>query len=186
MNERFDQELKKHYASQSLSKEQLTELEGLMDQHRPQKPRRMVLFGAMVSGALALALIFWALPREVVPLDIAEEISYNHNARMAMEIQTDSLAVVAQKLDRLDFNLVQSRRLTQEGWRIVGARYCSISGRIAAQFQLTKGDGSELYTLYQAKWPDELQSFKDQSFEVDGNLVRIWQERGLLLGLAGP
>jgi len=45
----------------------------------------------------------------------------------------------------------------------------------------------QYYTLYQTAYPEALGKLEsEESLFKDGYLVRVWREKDLLLGLAGP
>jgi hypothetical protein len=43
-----------------------------------------------------------------------------------------------------------------------------------------------LYTLYQTRLVEELSTIKESHIELDGLQVKLWQEKGLFMGIAGP
>ena len=131
------------------------------------------------------------LPQEIIDEfdqtygDISKEIEYNHNSQMQMEVFSESIDDIQLHLNRLGFSLIESAFLIGDNWELVGGRYCSISGKIAAQLQIKNLDTSKIYTFYQAKLPDQFFNLiQDKQISVDGVNVKIWQENGLLMGLA--
>ena len=114
---------------------------------------------------------------------IADEIAMNHNKRLDVEFVSTSYAELRRAMDRLDFSLVEPRRSDAEGWRLAGARYCSIRGQLAAQLRLETDDG-EIVTLYQTAWTDDLNGLDGRQIGAGGLAVELWQEDGVFLGLA--
>ena len=94
-----------------------------------------------------------------------------------------ALAVIQGQLNRLDFQLADANFLGGEEWNLLGARYCSIQGQLAAQFKLQKQ--GKPYTFYQAPMPRGMKQISPTSHVIDGVQVKIWQEKGLLMAVAG-
>ena len=114
--------------------------------------------------------------------DISTEIAYNHNSQMQMEIESNSLLDIQTYLNRLGFTLIESEYFSKGNWELLGGRYCSISGKIAAQLRVKNNDTNEVYTYYQSSI--DQQPDQNMGFAVDGVNVELWEEKGLLMGLA--
>lgn len=117
---------------------------------------------------------------------VIDEIAYNHRQEMPVEVAANTMPAIGQYLDRLSFSLISPRALTDNGWQILGGRYCSINGKLAAQLKVKNIAEDKVYTLYQASAEGDLvqTGISMKSGMVDGVDVSIWQEQGLLLGLA--
>ncbi|MBE1273712.1 hypothetical protein [Enterovibrio baiacu] len=76
-------------------------------------------------------------------------------------------------------------QLPVEKWVLLGGRYCSIDGKIAAQLHVKDLETDRVYTFYQAKLPQGSEAdMKNVETNVDGVNVSLWEENGLLMGLA--
>ena len=117
---------------------------------------------------------------------VMDEIAYNHRQEMPVEVAANTMPVIGDYLNRLSFSLISPRALLDSGWKIVGGRYCSINGKLAAQLKVKNIAEDKIYTLYQASTDGDLTQtgVSMTSGMVDGVKVSIWQEQGLLLGLA--
>ena len=71
------------------------------------------------------------------------------------------------------------------GERIVGARYCSLGGEMAAQIRF-RDAAARVCTLYQARDSEAFRGVREGTFEMSGVRVRVWRESGLVMGLAEP
>ena len=88
---------------------------------------------------------------------------------------------LAVEMKRLPFAVRGPDRLPREGFRLVGARYCSLLGEPAAQMRLRGPDGAEA-TLYEiANWPFAVADGRMQIGEV---AVRVWREGDRFFGWA--
>ena len=69
----------------------------------------------------------------------------------------------------------------------MGARYCSIQGKLAAQLRLQDKASQKIYTLYQVSGNayDLPSPHEVRTIDLDGIRVKIWQEKGVWLALAG-
>lgn len=173
--------LSEFYGEKSLSSEQLNKL-----QTQAYK-RKSTVFPYAVAAMLLVLVLSAALllPIKSRYFDISAEIAYNHNSQMQMEVASHSLEDIAQYLNRLDFSLIASQQLPAKDWQLLGARYCSIEGKIAAQISVKNRETNQVYTLYQAQKPDGItENIEQYQANIDGVSVTLWEENGLLIGLA--
>jgi len=198
----IDKALKLHYASKSLSDEQLDQIitmqaEGLEKQVSASIglsrfiPDIRSYRYAFYATACALMLVCLAITVNLVnrpPLSqrIMAEIAYNHKQDMPVEIASNSLDDIRQYLDKLGFPIISPTALTMSNWQFLGGRYCSIDGKLAAQLKIKNLADSNVYTLYQASMEADIGQLNNARLAemIDGVGVSIWRENGLLLGLA--
>ena len=119
----------------------------------------------------------------VISRAIADEIAMNHNKQLDLDLITPSLDEVRDQMTRLDFALIDSPSMAEGGLQLIGARYCSIQGQLAAQlrFQSLSGD---FVTLYQSPAVESMDRPLAAAHSTEGVAVRIWEEQGVLFGLA--
>lgn len=200
---------KTHYQQQSLSKKQLDTLMDLQKRHKGGKEsqdendKNPVVNGAVFPSvktrsffamAASLFVVIFAswmygidgVSKTDIREQVAREIAYNHSKRMALEIASNDLGDVRSHLSELDFTLVDSSRARQSQWQLMGGRYCSIQGKLAAQLRIRKNSGDSYYTYYQAIIPDDFKlDGTSYSTWIEGTYIELWIEGGVLLGLAG-
>ncbi|MBV1880811.1 MAG: hypothetical protein KUG82_04220 [Pseudomonadales bacterium] len=202
--------LKKHYVSKELSDDRWEALDNLQrqEQHQQQIPlnsnekasaslfdllfklkdKRHLAIAASVLIVLALfPLQNWISGyQDSSTLDlIVAEVAYNHNKRMNVELESTNLTAIGDYLDRLDFSLIQSRVMDSARFSLVGGRYCSIQGELAAQLKIKDNETGELLTFYQFKRPKDFHIETVIQKRSAGALVKVWQEGDLLMSLAG-
>ncbi len=141
------------------------------------------------AAAVLLAAGLWTVladrDADALARPIADEIAMNHNKRLDAEFETVSYAELRRTMNRLDFSLIEPRRASEDGLRLVGARYCSIRGQLAAQLRLETDDGKRV-TLYQTALTGALEGLETQ-VRAGGLAIELWQEDGVFLGMArGP
>ncbi len=184
-----------HYEKQSLSSEQLDKLKNL--QNNPQQEQQSLFavtknkpYRYFAAAAAIFIVVFasWTFIgyQNNLPAKVATEIAYNHSKRMELEVVTNQLVSVKTYLSELDFNLIKSDKSKQSGWELLGGRYCSIQGKLAAQLRVKQDSSSDYQTFYQAIIPDGFE-LPNNSYStwVEGTFVELWIEDGVLLGLAG-
>lgn len=118
---------------------------------------------------------------------IMSEIVYNHNQDMPIEIASSSLTDISEYLNKLSFSIVLPSALSEPNWQLLGGRYCSINGKLAAQLKVKNLKDNTISTFYQAAIDkDDLDKSGNvsKSDMIDGVGVSIWREQGLLQGLA--
>ena len=160
----------------------------------PLRSRRSLLRIAAAAGlAAALALAAFGLRERSGPGTapdalagaIAGEISLNHLKNLSVEFAAGRYAELAGRMDKLDFRVVRPAAGGHRWLRVLGARYCSIQGQIAAQIKLEDARGRTL-TLYETRFTQALESVGPGVQRRDGIRIEIWREGDVLFGLASP
>lgn len=158
--------------------------------------------GALTAGIGALAgvlLAVWLLG--VATQDdthdmlerVADEVAANHLKQRPLEVRSDDLATLRGYFTALDFRPVQSPVLSPVSGQLLGGRYCSVQGRIAAQFRMTT-TGGQLRTVYEARYdpqvhgvlPDVGRGESPITLIARGVAVRLWVDGGVLFAVTGP
>jgi hypothetical protein len=172
------------YEGQRLPEESLERLRGLARVSRAPVGRRGLLkIGLAASVILAAVAILLSGRRGDVTAEVAREIARNHQRGLDPEFLTASYEEAAARMARLDFRIKVPRHPQAEGLRIVGARYCSLRGCVAAQLRLVGADGRSR-TLYQVRDCPAFDGVLATRIDVEAVAVDLWREGGLLLGLA--
>ncbi len=194
--------LKEYYAGRTLSPATLERLRSLAEVSRRerrsagraterQRLRRLVAVAVagLVVGGLAVVLGPLVSSRigggEALARGICREVALNHSKQLAIEFPATDYDGLRSAMGKLDFVLVRPSDPAVAKLRVVGARYCSIQGRIAAQIRLEDERGRP-HTLYETHPSGELEAVPERAMEVAGARIRLWRESGLLLGLASP
>ena len=139
-----------------------------------------------LSFALAAMLaLFFLQPMADVTQRVAKEIVLNHNKRLSVEFPSENYADLGELMSKLDFSLVRSKKIYAQDFRVLGGRYCSIQGDLAAQIRL-QDEAGRIYTLYQAALTDDLLKLEVGDLQQDGLKLKLWREAGLFFGLVGP
>ncbi|MFT5706720.1 MAG: hypothetical protein ACI9ES_001007 [Oceanospirillaceae bacterium] len=181
-------QLQSHYVQQHLTCEQLLRLQRLQETtpiatSKPNAPIKVM--GAIAASAVLTVTGYLFLLTDQDYNSISKQIAYNHNSKMQMEVFSPELQTVQGHLNKLGFNLVSSSKINKDKWQLIGGRYCNINGKIAAQLKLRHSETKAIYTFYQAKVAgDVIDNLNGDETAVDGVKIKLWREKGLLMGLA--
>ena len=189
MKNPLKENIQNHYRKFELSSEQLDHLTQLQKNRGRRDPVALLFkisFAALVASVLLLSLYLFK-DAESIAERLSKEVAYNHNKNMPMEIKTSSLDQIQNYLIKLDFKLIQSERISPSKWELVGGRYCSLQGRMAALMKIVDKPGGKGYTFYQVPYFKDLDKVSTLPLEtyIDGIRVKLWREKSLLLALAG-
>lgn len=201
-------DLRRHYGKKKLEDARLSQLLAMADVVEEPTPSstdsepaedlrpsggvgQRVWMAVLASAALvALLVVPWMrsswqsqVSTEQLASRVAEEIAMNHSKGLDVEYATGDLAELRRHMHKLDFALVDSQRLREQGLTLVGGRYCSIQGRLAAQLSLQTADGDAV-TLYQTALIDDLAGLPEHPEGTRGLRIELWNEEGVFFGLA--
>lgn len=194
-------QVRSYYESQTLRPEKMAAILRDVHETRPDPvgfdspPGRFVFRGRergwlAVAAGLLLALVLggvWAWPSgsggEGLTRVVAQEIALNHIKALKVDHPAAVFSELASMSDKLGFVPVEPARLAERGLQLEGARYCSVQGCMAAQLRVVDADGGA-YTLYQVRPDERLAKLDAATATVDGVDVEIWNEAGLVMGLA--
>lgn len=198
MNKLLKQTVRNHLESFSLSEDQINKLEALADQDKPvSKPYPLIYPFAVAGAVAAFLLVFFLTPylqnQSGIQEKVAMEVVANHFKLKPLEIETSSINEIRRYFKKLDFVPVNSQLVSQLGLDLIGGRYCSLQGNIAAQLRVRKPGASSVQTLYQAEYRKDIfenmpsleEGEKPVDIHVKGVKVTIWVEKGLLFALTG-
>lgn len=186
----LDARLRAHYRRESLDPdmlERLRSLAGVQQHSRRRLPTAAIVAAALLLVTLGLLLFhqFSGSDWRQLAHSAAEEIAHNHNKNQAVEFEAQLFRDLDAPMAKLDFTLVPPARMEREGLRLLGARYCHIGSRIAAQIRLADSRDERL-TLYEFLPGKDYDGLQETSVDVAGLRVTVWLESGLVMGLARP
>lgn len=196
MNKPLKKSVQDHLDSYSLSEDQLNKLESLAEQNKPVTKHWASLYPFTMAGAVAVfLLVFFLTPylqnQPGIQEKIAMEVVANHIKLKPLEIKTSSIKDIRSYFTKLDFVPVNSELVKQHGLELIGGRYCSLQGNVAAQLRVRNPDTNIVQTLYQTEYRKDVfenmpileEGDKPIDTHVKGVKVTIWVEKGLLFAL---
>lgn len=180
----IDTSVKAYFEDQRLDEAQLQRLINCqrLPKNRSRYSRWLPLSAA--ASLLLAAVLFWSgMFHPSLTDSIAKEIAMNHNKQMAVEFSGERFLDLGRQMAQLDFQLRRPSQAPLSGLRLLGSRYCSIQGQIAAQVKLSDDKG-RIYTLYQTRLSDELLTLNSDALESEGVEIKLWREGDTLYGFA--
>jgi len=186
----IDRSVKTYYEQNQLSDEQLQKLVAMQNKvataQEQAPPKQWLRHSALAAASIMVAVMLFIISSQdddSIAERVAQEVAMNHNKALAVEYQTDSYADLSQSMDKLDFKLRAPIAALNEGLALIGGRYCSIQGELAAQIKMTDETGG-VYTLYQTRSNETLQTINKDRLSLEQVNIQLWQEQGLLFALA--
>ncbi|MFW5432175.1 MAG: hypothetical protein ACKE5Q_05260 [Methylophilaceae bacterium] len=186
--------LKNMLESEALTASELLDLQRL--QQRTSQPKKALSthwFYSLGGLAAGLLIMMFAFPlftnlSNDVQQRIAYEVLTNHLHVKPLDVSTNSMSTVQAYMDRLNFNPTLSKNLPAKQAKLIGARYCTLQGVIAAQIKLKLPSG-EIMTYYEAaydpkrfgKLPKAEDNEKPLLITKDNFTMRMWQESNLVM-----
>ncbi|HVR45007.1 MAG TPA: hypothetical protein VMS56_16370 [Thermoanaerobaculia bacterium] len=194
---RLDDQIRRHYGEQRLRPEARAHLERAMRTGGALRRAgwwwwlRTAAAAVFVIGATmgALWMVVFrgsapAAPGELA-LAVARQAALEHNTPQELEFRVERTAELRGAMKSLDFTPVEPERISAMNMRVVGARYATIEGVLAAEIRYVEPDGHPC-TLYLVRPVERLARIRESEHVVDGVQVTLWREKGLLMILARP
>lgn len=188
-------ELRAMLESEGLSDEEFAALP-LTDVNESRHALRWPAIGVSMAASvlLAVAVIFswpaFKADSSSVLARVAEEVRVNHIRVKPLDVTASSYDVLRRDMPLLDFVLQTPRAIEGMGdLKLIGGRYCTLQGVMATQLVFEDSQGNRV-TMYQAGYdasrfgriPD---SRSAESLSDHGLDIRVWQQEGVVLALAG-
>jgi hypothetical protein len=192
---KIDDQIRDYYGQQKPSPERLAHLKQMIraDAGGPA-PRRWKWYG-MIAAAIAMVFIsafLWLkpIPRHAqsprqISAAVAQQAALGHNEKQELEFRVRLCAELQAKMKSLDFTPVEPVMMQMMKMHIVGARYATLAGAIAAQIVYVDDHGVPC-TLFEVRPTDTLANIAPGEHQVDGVRVSVWREKGLIMVLARP
>ena len=194
----LDDHVRQYYERQRLSPASLHSLKTLIrsgksiQTSRTPAPRWRILSAAAVLLTILSAAIWFSSsvtttpqrPAEIATV-IAQQAALSHNERQELEFRVSRCEQLREQMKSLDFTPVEPEMMRTMNMRIVGARYTTIEGGMAAQMLYVDAKGVPC-TLYEVRPTEKLARVPAGQRDVDGVKVSMWREKGLLMVLARP
>lgn len=111
------------------------------------------------------------------------EAAMNHTTRLEPEFRGQSLAMLDNSMQKLPFSLSLPKSI-DSAFELVGSRYCSLSGELAAHIKLKHSETGKPVSLFVTGNGDALRDVRTEQTTLDGVDVELWREGGLFFALA--
>jgi len=134
---------------------------------------------AAVGLSLMVGLMFFydsSLKRERSETTLRAAALY-HKTRLQLDFEGSSIVELRNKMDELPFTLQLPVSVDLQTFRLVGGRYCSINGQLAAHLRFKNPDSGRHFSLFQTALAPPLERLDLSSENIDGMAVRLWNEK---------
>lgn len=176
--------LKGYYEEAALSERRVDAiLAGAPPRTTPSRVWYMRIAAVAATLLVGFGFLHFYLTERDTATRVLAEIAMNHQKQLAVEVTADTFADIGQELERLEFPIPRPERLL-EGFELVGGRYCSIHGKLAAQLKLRQQNSDVIHTLYVTDLTPDLVKVADGTAIHDGVEITLWHENDVFFGLA--
>jgi hypothetical protein len=186
-NDNLSNGLRNYYQGRSLPTQTVQRLLAQAETSKPATPwlRRPLSWVATLFLALIVGQFFYhqqSLQQNLTTL-VLEEIAMNHNKKLDVEYQQTRPEILRTAMQRLDFSLNLPADI-QRDFQLIGGRYCSIQGGLAAQLKVRNNTNGDVSTLYVTTLTEKLRRIKEQHAAQGDVDIHLWQQQGRFFGLA--
>ena len=176
----LDEKIKTYYQSRALPADRV---EGLLARTSAARRRPLVYLWAGCAAVLLFGLAWWGAPATDPADRVLAEVAMNHAKRLGVEVAADQYGVLQEGLDKLDFAILPPPDICDQ-YALIGGRYCSILGGLAAQLKVRHAASDELLTLYVTRSTEELRRIGAQEAVWEGVQVCMWGTDSRFFALA--
>lgn len=180
---KIEQRLNDYYQLKTLSS---SRLQAILTQSQRSRRRRM--YPVFAAAAMLLVIVAGALHQQSLDgqrVSVAlQEAAMNHATRLQLDVEAETLPSLQKDLDKLPFYLILPKGGLYERLTLIGGRYCTISGNLAAHLKFTDPGTNEQYSLFVTPLARNLKSMVSEPEQISGVEVKLWQENDVVYALA--
>jgi len=111
------------------------------------------------------------------------EAAMNHSTRLQLEFEANTIAGIDEQMLQLPFKVKLPAEFNEQ-YSVLGARYCTINGELAAHVKFLDRQSDKQISLFMARSVDDLQEINATDEQVDGVNVALWNEQGIFYAMA--
>ncbi len=182
----LDDTIVRHYSSRLLNDRQIDRILSTNTQRPSEGLRRSNAVQWGLAACLLLAVTigmhsFGTINERTG--SALREAAMNHTRRLDIEFPSTEITILANDMTQLPFNVSLPTFVTEQ-YSLLGARYCSMSGNLAAHLKLIDRKTNKKISLFMTQMVDDLKYVETDSQEINGVDVRLWREGGLFYAMA--
>lgn len=177
-----DQDVIDYYQEQQISSGRLQAI--MSETQSSTRPR---FYGMAVAASVFLLALAGVTHYNVLNSErtqtVMREAALNHVSKMRMDISATSIGELQSGLAELPFEIKLPESGLFERLSLLGGRYCTMSGNLAAHIKMTDPETSEKYSLFLTPYSGNLKAMQSEGAEISGVDVRLWQENNVVYAL---
>ena len=178
-----EDELIDYFQSQKISNDKLSEL--IEHSHSSINHR----FVGLAVAASIFILSTFALVHQNILLSlrsniVLREAALNHSTKLRMDSEAVSLADLQNELAELPFDIKLPESEFYQKLSLVGGRYCTISGNLAAHLKLSNPETDEQFSLFLTPYAGNLKNVGKPEDVISGVDVKLWREHDVIYAFA--
>ena len=178
-----EQELIDYYQSQQISNDRL---HAILDDTQSIRRKRVV--GVALAASIVLMSMIALVHKNILTTQrtdvVLREAALNHSSKLQMDARGESLDELQNQLQELDFDIKLPEYVLYKKLALIGGRYCTISGNLAAHIKLSNPETSEQHSLFLTPAAENLKTLQSPDVEIFGVDVRLWQENDVVYAFA--
>lgn len=180
---RIDEQIDAHYRAKHLSDDRVNRI---LRARKAGVGRGTIRTAIATAAVLIVGFGLYARyeSRQSVTHRVLQEITMNHEKGLDIEVASADYRDLQSRLDRIDFDISPSTEI-RGSFELLGGRYCSIQGELAAQLKIRHTMSGIIHTLYVTRMTSELTEIPEHTSMSTGTPIRLWKEGARLFGLAG-
>jgi hypothetical protein len=111
------------------------------------------------------------------------EAAMNHSTRLQLEFEGSTIVEIDKHMSQLPFSVQLPSQFNKQ-YSVLGARYCTINGELAAHVKFIDRETDKQISLFMTRSVEDLQKINTTTEQVDGVNVSLWNESGLFYAMA--
>jgi len=183
--DKLDKTIQSYYLSQSLPDERIS---ALLAMGKTDKniwlPKLYLPLAAAAVLIICMVAGIQVFKQPTTADRIFAEITTNHLKHLPIEAAATQFQVLQKKLDRLDFAITPTQMAKLGNLSLVGGRYCSIQGQLAAQLKFRSPSSKNDWTLYITNMNESLRDVAPAISSHNHVRIQLWEDDGRFFGLA--
>ncbi len=177
----LDQDITRYFQSQQLDSKSL---EFLLSQKQVRGSKRwMAIAVAAVLSFVVLGFTHLQSARQIKTELVQKEVAMNHVEKLKVDFEAEDLAALDQQMSSLPFKLSMPGKI-KDHWQMVGARYCSLSGVLAAHVRYKDPSTDKQYSVFVTEDSHATFDINNQPAHLNDVSVALWREKGYLFAMA--
>ena len=182
-DEQAENRLIDHYQSQSMSSDLL---HTMLDETQSYQRSRVISF-ALAASLLLMSLVVLTHQNILASQrtdTVMREVALNHSSKLKVDAESGSLIELQGQLNELPFEI----KMPDSGFfaklAVLGGRYCTLNGSLAAHLKLSDPETSKEYSLFLTPSTEDLLSIKSDETILSGVDVKLWHENDVVYAVA--